>query len=92
MDARKELFDKLIEMTKAQAPIYLCADCSDNQTQVVALRSGDGEWEAVDLAEVSMDRLCGWMEGKGFGLSIRPVMVGGYKYWLFCHVDDTSSL
>lgn len=91
MDAKKQLFGKLIEMTQGQAPICLCADCSDNQTQVVALRSGDAEWQSVDLADISIDKLCSWFSGRGFDLLIQPMMVNGYKYWLFCHVDDMSS-
>lgn len=91
MDAKKQLFNKLIEMTQGQAPICLCADCSDNQTQVVALRSGDAEWQSIDLADISIDKLCSWFSGRGFDLLIQPMMVNGYKYWLFCHVDDMSS-
>lgn len=91
MDAKKQLFDKLIEMTQGQAPICLCADCSDNQTQVVALRSGDAEWQSIDLTDISIDKLCSWFSGRGFDLLIQPMMVNGYKYWLFCHVDDMSS-
>lgn len=91
MYAKEQLFSILKDLTTRPDPIYLSVDCSDGQSLIVSIRQGDQSWQAIDPVEVNMNRLCDWFMGRGFDIRSQPVMVGGYQYSLFCHVDDPAS-
>ena len=91
MNAKEALFNSLKEFVTSAQPICLSIDCSDNQSLIVAIRSGIQEWQAIDPACVNTDKLCVWLTDKGFRLASRPLLVGGYKYWIFTHTDDMSN-